>query len=118
VGILLGLWLLALYQIFFKQGILTGVSQKSSSRSTTSKHGDKDAVTTITNTTTEVNVNVQGSKAMDGLRNVLADAVIVISIAMLLECKAGIPAYSGILSLLTAIPQMLMEFAKALGGVL
>lgn len=118
VGILLGLWLLALYQIFFKQGILTGVSQKSSSRSTTSKRGDKDAVTTITNTTTDVTVNVQGSKAMDGLRNVLADAVIIISIAMLLECKAGIPAYSGILSLLTAIPQMLMEFAKALGGVL
>jgi hypothetical protein len=55
---------------------------------------------------------------MDGLRNVLADAVIVISIAMLLECKAGVPAYSGILSLLSAIPQMLMEFAKALGGVL
>jgi hypothetical protein len=118
MGIMLGLWLLALYQIFFKQGILTGVSQKSSSRSTTSKRGDKDAVTTITNTTTDVTVNVQGSKAMDGLRNVLADAVIIISLAMLLECKAGIPAYSGILSLLTAIPQMLMEFAKALGGAL
>jgi hypothetical protein len=71
---------------------------------------------TKTSTMQTVNVNVSGSSGMDKARTVFADAVLILSVLMIAECKLGIPIYSALWKIIWLIPDLLVKIATMLGG--
>lgn len=107
LSILLIFFGLAVFQIIFGEG--------TQSFTKTNILGDPK---TKTSTMVDVRVNVAGSSGMDKARTVFADAVIVLSVLMIAECKLGIPIYSAVWKLIWLIPDILMTLAKTMGGAL